>query len=74
MPYSTFYAFDYVDSESESHFTLSRHNLIIFDCKYCKNAKLSKDFWPYMNVIIDTLIISRNIEFLQLIKIEESSI
>ena len=36
---STLYAFDYADSESEFQFTLSRHNLIIFDCKYCKNAK-----------------------------------
>ena len=47
MPYSTLYAFDYADSESEFQFTLSRYNLIIFDCKYCKNAKISKIFAVY---------------------------
>ena len=47
MPYSTLYTFDYVDSESEYQFKLSCHNLIIFDCKYCKNAKISKKHAVY---------------------------
>ena len=48
MSYSTLFAFDYANSESQSEFTLSRYNLIIFDCKYCKSAKISgKKFAVY---------------------------
>ena len=48
MPYCTLYAFDYADSESEFQFTLLRHNLITFDCKYCKkNVKISNFFAVY---------------------------
>ena len=47
MPYSTLYAFDYANSESEFQFTLSRHNLIIFDCKIARMLKYRKIFAVY---------------------------
>ena len=57
MSNSTLHAFDYADFESDYQFTLSRHYLIIFECKYCKNAKISgKKKWTYMSVIINTSI------------------
>ena len=73
MPYSTLYAFEYPDSKSEFQFAVSRHNLIIFDCTHCKNAKISNVF-AHMNVMIDAL--NRFLKysvFASLFKIEDSS-